>query len=79
MNQLIFLAVAIFGVLLLTQKKLLEQNIPSQINSYIGFIYDNNTIVGAILIIGAYYMYTQEMKSSVLMYRGTTSDIPSSF
>lgn len=79
MNQLIFLAIAIFGVLLITQKQLLQQNIPSQVNSYIGFMYDNNTIVGAILIVGAYYMYTQEIKSSVLIYNQGTSDFASSF
>ena len=62
MNHLIFLAVAVVGILLIFKKQLLEQNMPSQLNAYLGFVYDNNTIMGAILVIGAYYLYTQEMK-----------------
>ena len=62
MNHLILLAVAVFGILLIVKKDFLEQNLPSQINSSIGFVYDNNTVVGGILLVGTYYLYTQQMK-----------------
>ena len=77
MNHLILLSVAVFAVLLIAQKKLLQENIPAPINAYLGVVYDNNTVVGAVLLLGAYYMYTQDAKKTTV-YMSGTSDLASS-
>lgn len=81
MNQYILLAIAIIGALLIFKKELFLQYIPDNINDKIEVVYKNNTIIGTILIIGAYYLYTNEVKSitqRLPSYSEATSDLVSS-
>jgi hypothetical protein len=81
MNQYILLAVAIIGAVLIFKKELFLQYIPQNINDKLTVVYQNNTIVGAVLIVGAYYFYTQNIKSSqpkLPSYTEATSELVSS-
>jgi uncharacterized membrane-anchored protein len=81
MNQYILLAVAIIGAILIFKKELLLQNIPQNINDKLTVVYQNNTIVGAVLIAGAYYFYTKDLKSTqpkLPSYTEATSELVSS-
>ena len=57
------------------------QYIPSTINDKIQVVYDNNMVVGAVLVVGAYYFYTQDIKTMTQLpsYTEATSDLASSF
>lgn len=81
MNHLIFLAIAVLGAILIAKKDLLIQYIPNSINEKIKIVYDNNVVVGGVLIAGAYYFYTQDIKKStpgLPSYSEATSDLASS-
>lgn len=80
MNQYILLFVAIVGAILMFKKELLLQYIPNDINDKIDVVYKNNTIIGAVLIIGAYYFYTTEktITQRLPSYTEATSDLVSS-
>ncbi len=81
MNQYILLAVAIIGAILIFKKELFLQYIPKDINDKIEIVYTNNTVVGAILIVGAYYFYTNNIKSiqqRLPSYTEATSELVSS-
>jgi len=81
MNQYILLAVAIIGALLIFKKELFLQYIPENINDKIQVVYQNNTIVGAILIAGAYYLFTNQVTSisqRLPSYSEATSELVSS-
>ena len=62
MNQYILLSVAIIGAILIFKKELFLQYVPKNINDKIEIVYTNNTIVGAVLIVAAYYLYTKDIK-----------------
>ena len=81
MNQYILFVIAIIGALLIFKKELFLQYIPDNINDKIEVVYKNNTIIGAILIVGAYYLFTIEVKSitqRLPSYSEATSDFVSS-
>lgn len=80
MNQYILLSVAIIGAILIFKKELFLQYVPKNINDKIEIVYTNNTIVGAILIVGAYYLYTKDLKPNQILpsYTEATSDLFSS-
>lgn len=80
MNQYILLSVAIVGAILIFKKELFLQYVPKNINDKIEIVYTNNTIVGAVLIVGAYYFYTQDLNpiQRLPSYTEATSDLFSS-
>lgn len=81
MNQYILLAVAIIGAILIFKKELFLQYVPKDINDKINVVYTNNTVVGAVLIVGAYYLYTKDLKSiqtRLPSYTEATSELVSS-
>lgn len=78
MNNYILLAVVIIGAILIFKKELFLQYIPKDINDKLDIVYQNNTIVGSILITGAYYFYTQNIKSYQPSYTESTSELVSS-
>lgn len=81
MNQYILLAVAIIGAILIFKKEFFLQYVPKNINDKLEIVYKNNTIVGAVLIAGAYYFYTQNLKSTqprLPSYTEATSELVSS-
>lgn len=81
MNHYILLAVAIIGAVLIFKKELFLQYIPENINDKIQVVYKNNTIVGAILIAGAYYLFTNQVTSiaqRLPSYSEATSELVSS-
>ena len=81
MNQYILLAVAIIGAVLIFKKELFLQYIPENINDKLEVVYKNNTIVGAILIAGAYYLFTNQVTSieqRLPSYSEATSELVSS-
>jgi uncharacterized membrane-anchored protein len=81
MNQYILLAVAIIGAILIFKKELFLQYVPKNINDKLEIVYKNNTIIGAVLIAGAYYFYTKDQKSiqpRLPSYTEATSELVSS-
>ena len=68
----------IIGAILIFKKELFLQYIPKDINDKLNIVYQNNTIVGSILITCAYYFYTQNIKSSQPSYTESTSELVSS-
>lgn len=78
MNQYILLAVAIIGSILIFKKELFLQYVPKDINDKIEIVYTNNTLVGAVLIVGAYYFYTKSIQTRLPSYSETTSELFSS-
>jgi uncharacterized membrane-anchored protein len=81
MNHYILLAVAIVGVILIFKKELFLQYVPQNINNKLTVVYENNTIVGAVLIFGSYYLYNKDLMSSrqrLPSYTEPTSELISS-
>lgn len=81
MNKYILLSVAIVGAILIFKKDLFLQYIPQNINDKIEVVYQNNTIIGAVLIVAAYYLYTKEQTLAtprLPSYTEATSELVSS-
>ena len=81
MNQYILLFVAIVGVILIFKKDIFLQYIPRNINDQIRVVYENNTIIGSVIIVVAYYLYTKEkilVVPRLPSYSESTSELVSS-
>jgi uncharacterized membrane-anchored protein len=62
MQNVILFAIAIFGAILIINKSILLEYIPSTINDKLNIVYNNSTVVGGILIFLSYYLYTIDMQ-----------------
>lgn len=66
MQNVILFAIAIFGAILIINKSILLEYIPSTINDKLKIVYNNSTVIGGILIFLSYYIYTTDLQKQTI-------------